>query len=103
MLEPGAHEQSALVSPVRDQLAMLFALSGVVLLLCCANVAGLTLVRVSARTGEMAVRVSIGATRARVVSLLATESLLLAMARRRSELAGRVLDAARSYDRRAGG
>jgi putative ABC transport system permease protein len=79
VLEPGAHGQSALVAPVRDQLAMLFALSGVVLLLCCANVAGLTLVRGSARTGEMAVRVSMGATRARLVSLLAVESLLLAV------------------------
>ncbi|HJR70464.1 MAG TPA: FtsX-like permease family protein, partial [Gammaproteobacteria bacterium] len=79
VLEPGAHGQSALVTPVRDQLAMLFALSGVVLLLCCANVAGLTLVRGSARTGEMAVRVSMGATRARLASLLATESLLLAV------------------------
>src|SRR5690606_35808361 len=51
----------------------------VVLLLCCANIAGLMLVRGSARSAEMALRASIGATRMRLASLLLTESLLLAL------------------------
>ena len=58
---------------------MLFAVSGAVLLLCCANVAGLMLIRASSRTGEMAVRASMGATRGRLASLLLAESLLLAV------------------------
>jgi len=78
-LEPGAHGQSALLVPARDRLGMLSAVSGIVLLLCCANVGGLMLVRGSARTGEMVVRASMGATRGRLTSLLVTESLLLAL------------------------
>jgi predicted permease len=78
VLEPGARGQSSLLVPVRGRLEMLFAISGVVLLLCCANVAGLVLVRGSARSGEMAVRASMGATRGRLASLLLAESLLLA-------------------------
>lgn len=77
ILEPGARGQSALIVPMRGRLWMLFVVSGVVLLLCCANVAGLVLVRGSARSGEMAVRASIGATRGRLTSLLLAESLLL--------------------------
>lgn len=79
VLEPGARGQSTLLAPLRGRLEMLFAVSGVVLLLCCANVAGLMLVRASARSGEMAVRASVGATRRRLASLLLTESLLLAL------------------------
>jgi putative ABC transport system permease protein len=79
VLEPGARGQSSLLAPARGRLAMLFAVTGAVLLLCCANVAGLMLVRGSARTGEMAVRVSMGASRARLASLLVAESLLLAL------------------------
>jgi predicted permease len=85
-LEPGAHGQSFLLSglppfvaPLRDRLQLLLAVSGAVLLLCCANVAGLMLVRGAARTGEIAVRVSMGATRARLASLLFAESLMLAL------------------------
>ena len=79
LLEPGAHGQSTLLAPARDRLQMLLAVSGVVLLLCCANVAGLLLVRGSARGGEMALRASMGATRARLAALLLAESLLLAL------------------------
>jgi predicted permease len=85
-LEPGAHGQSTLLSglpplaaPLRDRLQMLLAVSGAVLLLCCANVAGLILVRGAARTGEIAVRASMGATRGRLASLLLAESLMLAL------------------------
>ena len=85
-LERGAQGQSVLLSgmppfvaPVRDRLELLLAVSGFVLLLCCANVAGLMLVRGAARTGEVAVRASMGATRGRLVSLLFAESLTLAL------------------------
>jgi predicted permease len=76
VLEPGARGQSSLLARLRGRLEMLLGVSGSVLLLCCANVAGLMLVRGSARTGEMAVRASMGATRGRLASLLLAESLL---------------------------
>ena len=79
VLEPGSRGQSTLLQPVAARLRMLFAVSAAVLLLCCANVAGLMLVRASGRSGEMAVRASMGATRGRLSFLLLAESLLLAM------------------------
>jgi predicted permease len=77
VLAPGARGQSSALSSMGDRLALLFAASGVVLLLCCANVAGLMLVRGSTRSGEIAVRASLGATRARLAALLLCDSLLL--------------------------
>jgi predicted permease len=79
VLEPGARGQSTLFTPARRQLGLLFAVSGTVLLLCCANIAGLLLVRYTARAGEMAVRTSMGATRGRVATLLVAESMLLTL------------------------
>ena len=80
-LVPGARGQTAsgLLDPARLSLELLLAVSGGVLLLCCANVAGLVLLRATARSGELAVRASLGATRGRLASLQLAESLVLAL------------------------
>ncbi len=79
LLAEGRRGQSTFFAEAQTPLAMLFAVTGIVLLIACANIANLLLARGAGRATEVAVRMSLGAQRRQVAGQLLLEATLLAL------------------------
>jgi predicted permease len=79
VLADGRKGQSSTIKSSKTPLTLLFGVTGIVLLIACANIANLLLARAANRAMEMAVRLSLGATRRQLIAQVLTESVLLAL------------------------
>ena len=78
LLQSNAQGQSAARGDATRPLALLLAATGLLLLIVCINVSSLLFARGASRAGEMAVRASVGANRARLIAQLLVEAAVLA-------------------------
>ncbi|HSA58033.1 MAG TPA: ABC transporter permease [Gemmatimonadaceae bacterium] len=79
VLAEGRRGQSQVHAEASTPLLLLFSITGIVLVIACANIANLLLARGAGRAMEMAVRLSLGAGRRQLLAQLLTESVLLAI------------------------
>lgn len=79
ILEPGYRGQSSVHGEADIPLKMLLAITGLVLIIACANIANLLLAQGAGRSHEMAIRGSLGASRGQLMGQLLTEALLLSL------------------------
>ena len=79
LVEAGDRGQSSLLTEARAPLVLLISITGIVLLIACANIANLLLARGARRGAEMAIRGSIGGSRPQLVGQLLTEAVVLAL------------------------
>ncbi len=78
-MEAGQRGQSQVHTEAQTPLMMLFGITGIVLLIACANIANLLLARGANRATEMGVRLALGASRRQLLMQLLTESVILAI------------------------